>query len=167
MRASVGCAYDDIMKTSRFRVVPLPTEVAARACHAAKAGASDHAMLTADSPIGYPCRHCLRWAQPGERVVLFPYASIAPGRPYSESGPIFIHAQPCEPYATTDEYPAEFRRNRVLRAYNAIDEMIDAEVIVGDNIVPVIEKLLSNPDAAFRQARSVSRDCYTMRLGRL
>ncbi len=154
------------MKTSPFRVVPLPTEIAERARHAVKAGALDHALMTADSPTGYPCRHCLRWVEPGEQVVLFPYASIAPGRPYSESGPIFVHAQPCEQYAAMDEYPAEFRANRVLRAYNASDEMIDAEVINGDEIAPVIEKLLSNPDAAFLQARSVSRGCYTLRLER-
>src|SRR5437588_6236101 len=30
-------------------------------------------IITADSPRGYPCRHCLRWAQSGERVILVPY----------------------------------------------------------------------------------------------
>jgi len=76
------------MKISTFRIVPLPTEVAEEARHVAESGAGDHAVIKVDSPTGYPCRHCLRWAQPGERVILFPYASIPAGHPYSETGPI-------------------------------------------------------------------------------
>ena len=83
------------MKTSNFRIVPIQTEVAETARRAAKAGAADHAIVVADSPHGYPCRHCLRFAKPGERVILFPYASIPAGHPYSEIGPIFVHAETC------------------------------------------------------------------------
>src|SRR5713101_1590264 len=64
------------MKTSNYRVVPLRTEVAEAARRAATSGAPDHAVVIADSPQGYPCRHCLRWVQPGERVILFPFAAI-------------------------------------------------------------------------------------------
>src|SRR5437762_11686786 len=102
------------MKTSNFRVVPLSTEIADGARLAAGSGASDHAIVTADSPRGFPCRHCLRWAQPGERVILFPFAAIPPGRPYSETGPIFVHAEPCARYAATREVPAGFRQGRVF-----------------------------------------------------
>jgi len=81
------------MKTSTFRIVPLSTEVAYAARRTAKSGAPDHAVVVADSPEGYPCRHCLRFAKPGERLILFPYASIPAGHPYSETGPIFVHEQ--------------------------------------------------------------------------
>ena len=87
------------MKTLNFQIVPLATEVAEASRRAAAAGAPDHGVVVADSPNGFPCRHCLRWARPGERVILFPYAAIPPGHPYSESGPIFVHAEPCERYA--------------------------------------------------------------------
>src|ERR1700704_5685355 len=116
------------MKTSNFRIVPLRTEIAEGPRRAAGKGPPDHRVVTADSPRGYPCRHCLRWAQPGESMILFPYAAIAPGRPYSESGPIFVHADSCEPYEATKKFPAEFRRGRVLRAYNSQQDMIAAEV---------------------------------------
>src|SRR5207253_5421066 len=119
------------MKTSTFRIVPLPSEVAERARRAAETGAADHAMVIADSPSGYPCRHCLRFAKPGERVILFPYAAIPTGHPYSESGPIFVHAEPCERYHATHEYPEDLRRGRAFRAYNASYDMIDAEVANG------------------------------------
>jgi hypothetical protein len=133
---------------------------------AAKAGAADHAIVIADSPTGYPCRHCLRFAQPGERVILFPYAAISPGHPYSESGPIFVHAEPCQRYATTREFPADFRKGRAMRAYNSKFDMIDAEVVNGNEPELVIEKLFQNPETAFVDARSVTRGCYTFRIRR-
>ena len=154
------------MKTSNFRIVPLPTDVANAARQAAAAGVPDHAVITADSPTGYPCRHCLRWAKVGEHVILFPYASILPGRPYSESGPIFVHAESCKRYAVTEQYPADFRGSRVLRAYSSNDDMIDAAVVSDNNPEPVIARLLQNPETAFLQARSVTRGCYTFRIER-
>jgi hypothetical protein len=154
------------MTESAFRIVPLPASVADAARRAASAGAPDHAIVDVDAPAAYPCRHCLRWAQPGERVILFPFASIEPGHPYSESGPIFVHEKPCEEYATTHEYPADFRQGRVLRAYDARQNMIDAVIVNGEEPESVIEKLLGNPDTAFLQVRSVSRGCFTMRIER-
>jgi hypothetical protein len=154
------------MKTSSFRIVPLPTEVAEGARRAAEAGASDHAVVIADSPTGYPCRHCLRFAKPGERVILFSYAAIALGHPYSETGPIFVHAEPCGRYSATHEYPDDLRRGRAFRAYNASYDMIDAEVANGSEPESVIEKLLQNPETAFVDARSVTRGCFTFRIQR-
>src|SRR5207244_1719883 len=84
------------MKVSNYRVIPLKTEVAEAARRTAKSGASDHRVVAVDSPRGYPCRHCLRWAKPGEQMILFPFAAIPPGHPYSETGPIFVHEQSCE-----------------------------------------------------------------------
>src|SRR5438477_6694679 len=119
------------MKTSTFRIVPLATDVAETARHVAASGAPDYTIVVADSPAGYPCRHCLRFAKPGERVILFPYMSVPAGRPYSESGPIFVHAERCERYQSTREYPQDLRKGRVFRAYNSSYDMIDAEVTNG------------------------------------
>jgi hypothetical protein len=152
------------MKTSSYKIVPLPTEIAEAARHAVQTGARDHALITAVSPSGFPCRHCLHWAKPGERVIVFSYAAIPPGRPYSESGPIFVHAEACERYRATDEYPADFRKGRVFRAYNTNHDMIDAEVANGSEPEAVVEKLLENPETAFVDARSVSRGCFTFRI---
>jgi hypothetical protein len=155
------------MKTSNFRIVPLRTEIAEAARAAAATGARDHAVVTADSPRGYPCRHCLQWAQPGERMILFPFAAIPPGRPYSETGPIFVHAEACERYCATEEFPAEFREGRVLRAYNSRHDMIAAEVANGAGPEAVIERFLQKPETAFVHVRSASHGCYTMEIERI
>jgi len=153
------------MTISKLRIIPLATEAAEAARRTAKAGATDHVVITADSPTGYPCRHCLRWARPGEQVVLFPYAAIPPGRPYSETGPIFVHAAACERYKLTREYPEDFRTGRVCRAYNENYDIVNAAVADGDPEA-VIERLFENPETAFVDVRSVTHGCYTFRIQR-
>ena len=152
--------------STAFRIVPLPTEIAETARHVVKAGAADHALLTVESTGSSPCRHCLRWAQPGERVILFPYSAIPSGHPYSETGPIFVHADECQRYSATNEYPADFRSGRVFRAYDSNYKIIDAEVLNGSEPEAVIERLFQNSETAFVDARSVTHGCYTFRIQR-
>jgi hypothetical protein len=149
------------MKEFDFEIVPLRSEIAEAARRAAVGGAPGYAVITADSPDGYPCRHCLRWAKPGERMILFTYASVPAGHPYSETGPIFVHAEPCERYHAIHEYPAGFRNGRVFRAYDANYMMIDAIPANATEPEAVIEKLFQNSETAFVQAQSVTRGCYT------
>jgi Protein of unknown function (DUF1203) len=154
------------MKTPSFQIVPLPTEIADTARRVANAGAADHAVITVDSPESSPCRHCLRWAEPGERVVLFPYTAIPSGQPYSETGPIFVHADKCQRYSATNKYPDNFRNGRVFRAYDSNYNIIDAQVVDGSEPEVVIESLFQNPETAFVDARSVTRGCFTFRVQR-
>jgi len=154
------------MKTSSFRVVSLPSEIADAARRAVKTGAVDHALITVDSPESSPCRHCLHWAQPGERVILFPYSSIPSGHPYSETGPIFVHADNCPRYNATNEYPADFRNGRVFRAYDSNYNIIDAQVVDGAEPEVVIESLFENPETALMDVRSMTRGCFTFRVQR-
>jgi len=152
------------MKSSKLRIVPLPTDIAEKARRTAESGAADHAVIKVDSPTGYPCRHCLRWAKPGEHVILFPYTSIPTGHPYAETGPIFVHARPCERYRATGEYPADFRNGRVFRAYDSNYNMIDAEVANENDPEAVIEKQLQNSKTEFVDARSVTHGCFMFRI---
>jgi hypothetical protein len=154
------------MKNFIFQIVPLKTEVAEAARQMAAAGAQDHAVVTVDSPGAFPCRHCLRWAEPGERVVLFPYAAVPSGHPYSESGPIVVHAEACQRYGPADEYPSELRNGRVFRAYDSGNRIIDAKVADGTAPEAVIQNLFDNPDTAFVHARSVTHGCYTFAIER-
>ncbi len=154
------------MNNGKFRVVPLDTEVADAARRAVRSGAGDHRLVIADEPNGFPCRHCLHWAEPGERMILFPFPSIPAGHPYAESGPIFVHEDPCQRYEETARYPQAFRQGRVFRGYNSNFDMIDAQS--GNDASPetVVEKMLRNPETAFVDARSADRGCFTFRMER-
>jgi len=155
-----------VVNTPSFQIVPLPTEIADKARCVANAGAADHAVITVDSPESSPCRHCLRWAEPGERVVLFPYTAIPAGQPYSETGPIFVHADGCQRYSAINEYPDNFRNGRAFRAYDSNYNIIDAQVVDGSEPEAVIESLFQNPDTVFVDVRSVTRGCFTFRVQR-
>ena len=154
------------MKNFSFQIAPLPKRVADEARRRVHESAPDHRIVTADAPNAYPCRHCLRWAQPGERMILFSYSAIPAGHPYSESGPIFVHEESCQRYGTTAEYPPDFRSGRVFRAYNKEFDMIDAQNPNGSAPEAVIEKLFQNPETAFVDARSADRGCFTFRVER-
>jgi hypothetical protein len=154
------------MTTSSFRIVPLPINLADEAREALGRGARDHAVIEVDSRRSYPCRHCLRWAQPGERVILFNYASIPPDCPYAESGPIVVHEHRCQPYRATNNYPPDLREGRVLRAYDSQSNMIDAAVVNGEEPETTISNLFANPATAFLQVRSVTRGCFTFKIER-
>jgi hypothetical protein len=165
MRTGIA-ALSWFMKNLSFQVLALSTSVAEEARRRAREGATDHKSVVTDSSNAFPCRHCLRWAQSGERVILFPYSAIPAGHPYSESGPIFVHEQPCHRYETTAGYPSDFRTGRVFRAYNKTFDMIDAQIPNGSSPEAVIEKLFQNPETAFVDARSVDRGCFTFRIER-
>ena len=154
------------MTTSSFRIVPLPSEIADEAREAVRRGAGDHALIEVDSPNSFPCRHCLGWALPRERVVLFPYASIRAGRPYAESGPIVVHEHRCERYGASNSYPPALRNGRVFRAYDSQDNMIDVVVVDGEEPETAVAKLFANPATAFLQVRSVTRGCFTFKIER-
>ncbi len=164
MRRSAWRVYHVPVKKT-FRIVPLPTEVAEAAREAATRGQTDHHIVLADSPSSAPCRHCLRWAVPGETMILFPYQSIPVGRPYAESGPIFVHQEPCERYLAVGVYPEVFREGRVVRGYNAQSEIIAAEV-PGDDPESKIEAMFVNPEISFLHVRSMTHGCYTMKVER-
>lgn len=154
------------MNNLNFRVKALPTPVAEAARKAAADKQPDHRVSVVEAANTAPCRHCLQWAKPGEEVILFPYQAIESGRPYSESGPIFVHAHPCQRYQEPG-YPAEFREGRVFRAYSATKDIIDAVLPNGDEPETVIEKLFENSDTAFVHVRSATRGCYTFEVDRI
>ena len=72
----------------------------------------------------------------------------------------------CERYAATDEFPPDFRKGRVMRAYDSNYDMIDAEIVNGSEPEASLKSFLRNPRTAFVDARSVTRGCYTFRIQR-
>ena len=155
------------MKSSKFRMIPLPTDVAEKARR--DAGNAVHRSPHCD------CRFAQRLSVPalfalgktGRTHDFVSLRAIPAGRPYSESGPIFVHAEPCERYAATDQFPADFRKGRVIRAYDSDQNIIAAEVVNGSEPEAIIEKFLQKPETAFVHVRSASHGCYTMKIERI
>ena len=153
------------MTNNSFKVVALPTAIADEARRRAANGAPDHKTSVVQTDHAAPCRHCLTWAKPGERVILFPYQAISCGRPYAESGPIFVHAEQCARYSSPNEFPRELRNGRAIRAYNEKNEIVAAEVLNGAPEESAT-RLLENDAVRFLHVRSASHGCYTFKLER-
>ena len=155
------------MKTSNYRVVPLPTEVADAARRAAQAGAPDHAVRDGRLrrraiPVGIACA--------GHNRANKSFCSLTrrfrPGRPYAESGPIFVHAQPCPRYESTEQYPADFRAGRVIRAYDREQNMIAGEIVNGRNRKRSLKSYSRIPKLNSFRSASADRGCYTFGIER-
>jgi hypothetical protein len=114
---------------------------------------------------GEPLRCCLRYARPGERVILFSYAPpIAETSPYREIGAVFACEARCS--GAAEEYP--FRgKPQVLRAYDDRGWIHDAIVHDGSAPEAAIEKLLADPAVTQLHSRNVAYGCFMFVVTRL
>ncbi|MGA3397951.1 MAG: DUF1203 domain-containing protein [Acetobacteraceae bacterium] len=115
-----------------------------------------------------PCRVSLRDAAPGEASILLHYPHhVSPGSPYRASGPIYVREGVRETAAFVNHVPAQ-QRTRLLsvRAYDAAGIMLDAEVVEGTELEPLIARMFRRDDVAFLHAHNARRGCYSCRIDR-
>jgi hypothetical protein len=116
---------------------------------------------------GEPPRCCLRDAGPDEAIALIGHRPSPLGGPYAETGPVFVHADPCPGYPAPAAYPAGFRtRRQVFRAYGPDGRIVDAEVVDGAAAEAAIERLLARPEVDRIDSRNVAHGCYMFRVDR-
>ena len=56
--------------------------------------------------------------------------------------------------------------NQMLRAFAADHMMVDADLVEGNEVEGLIEKLLANPEVAYVQAHWAKHGCYAARIDR-
>jgi hypothetical protein len=146
------------MQALKYR--PLPTAVAqtARRDFVDSFGHRLHVQPGEPSP----CRHCLRIARPDQPLVLLAYRPFAEDHgPYSEMGPIFVHADECEAYAQTDTFPPDFlTRKLVLRAYSREHAIADAVVAEPGEAEAAARTLFEDESINYVHARCVAYGCF-------
>lgn len=148
----------------------MPSHLAA----AYRAGAPDANGQPPEQKIsdgdGVPCRHCLRLVEKNEPYLVLAYRPFPAPQPYAEMGPVFIHAEACEPYGTHGKLPERERSGpgRILRGYGA-----DNRIVYGTGIVVKNEEIeeragaiLARDDVAYVHMRSAANNCFTLRIDR-
>ncbi len=121
--------------------------------------------MRADKAVGFPCRISLEDAAVGEDVLLLPFAHQDSRSPYRASGPIFVRRGVRAAAQFVDELPLYLtRRPLSIRAYDAADEMIDADVIDGSQAEPLIEKFLGLEATRYLHIHFAKRGCYACRV---
>jgi hypothetical protein len=124
--------------------------------------------LVVDEPNAYPCRRCLRDAEPGEAVFLLsydPFDSDA-ATPYRQPGPIFVHAEPCA-HELSDALPDQLTRRLLsVRAFDDGHLMLGGVVIDGAKLQETSERLLQDDDVSYLHVHNAAPGCFAARIER-
>ena len=108
-----------------------------------------------------PCRSCLRVTPRGTRLILFAHRPFATEGPYAETGPVFVHADACEPYRTRGVFPADFRARRlVFRAYDAGGAIHDATLADGVDAEGTLARQFADAAVARVHVRNPAWGCF-------
>jgi hypothetical protein len=160
--------------TKTFTVHAIAPDVVVELLERDDAGRPPQAFIDTDG--GSPLRCCNRMSKPGEQIVLASYSplhrwaiadAVDPGA-YDETGPVFLHAVPCEG-PDDDDFPADYRGlPRVLRPYDANGRILDGQVIDDGDMHPerAIAEVFSDPRVAFIHARALLAGCFTFAIER-
>ncbi|WP_304177522.1 DUF1203 domain-containing protein [Phenylobacterium aquaticum] len=124
--------------------------------------------MTADAPLGFPCRITLADARPGETLLLLNHEYQPARSPYRGRHAIFVNEAAAETARFVDEVPPVLtvRKAISIRAFDEAGMILDADLAAGDEIEPLILRLLDNPDAAYLHAHNAGRGCYAARIDR-
>lgn len=131
-------------------------------------GLSDEALTAhrakryvADSKPGFPCRVTLEDAEPGEAVLLLPYAHQTAPTAYAAQGPIFVRERKAQAAVFVDEIPEQLSARTIsLRAYDGDGMMIDADVVDGRALALIVERFFAEARASYLHAHFARRGCF-------
>ncbi len=137
-------------------------------------GLSDEALAAhgakryvADKAPGFPDRISLTDLAPGERVLLVNFEHQSGDTPYRARHAIFVREGEGQRFDKVNEVPPAMRsRTLSLRAFAADHMMVDADLVEGNEVEGLIEKLLANPEVAYVQAHWAKHGCYAARIDR-
>ncbi len=119
---------------------------------------------------GNPCRHCLNDVAAGEPFLVLAHRPFPDAQPYAETGPIFLHAEPCERHGEVAEVPALFLSwaQALVRGYGKDDRIVygTGQVVPSAEIAVTARELLAHPEVAYLHLRSASNNCYQCRIER-
>jgi Protein of unknown function (DUF1203) len=153
-----------------FRIQPIPADLLDRIRAAGHDDLGNPLVPTTDDAGGSPLRCCLRPAAPGDRLCLIAYRPFTRPGPYAETGPVFIHADPCAGYADTGAYPPGYRDwpTMVFRPYR-YDGVIAYDAIQmgkGASAEEVIAGVFADPAIEFIHTRNLYAGCYMFCISR-
>ncbi len=114
-----------------------------------------------DNKPGFPCRVSLRDAEVGEKVLLMNYVHQPMATPFRSSHAIFVRELASQAFPDKNEVPKMFRHRLLsVRAFDVAGMMIDADVIDGENLASLIERMLANQSADNLHIHNAKLGCY-------
>ena len=124
--------------------------------------------VTATAASGFPCRVSLADSKIGDELLLLPYQHQPADSPYRASGPIFIRRDVASAELVVDEVPLQVQRRLMsLRAYNAEDRIISAEVCDGLNVAEWLQHAFDDAAVAYVHLHFARYGCFACRADRV
>jgi hypothetical protein len=121
-----------------------------------------------DEPNSAPCRISLQDVEVGEEVLLLTFRHQAGASPYAASGPIFIRRSATQTFDAINVIPDQQRRRLLsVRAYDARDTIVDAEVAPGTELETLIGRFFADPRVAYLHVHNARPGCYACRVDRV
>lgn len=152
----------------KIKIVSLPTDKVRQL----QAGGIDANGLKPELLVegGGPCRHCLQPIELSEKKLLLSYRPFSSLNPYSETGPIFLHAKHCSAYEEMDVLPKMLLNwgdsPLIVRGYSQNERIQygSSLVIPSEKLEKHCYQLLMHKDVAFLHVRAGSTNCYQFRV---
>lgn len=115
-----------------------------------------------------PCRFCLRLIRPREEeLILFTYDAFHGQGVPPMPGPVYVHAEACEPYAGNGELPEDYRGQPLtFETFGANRERIAETRVAGIGEDDVLAELFEREKVEYVHVRSTSAGCYLFRIER-
>jgi hypothetical protein len=106
-------------------------------------------------------------AEPGERVLLVHYVHQPADTPFRASHAVYVREGASRTASFVDEIPASLRARQLsVRAFDATDMMVDADLTDGTNLKALVERLLASDATAYLHVHYAKRGCYAARVDR-
>ena len=123
--------------------------------------------MVATSKPGFPCRVSLADAEAGEEVILVNHQHLAATSPYQASHAIFVRKGVEQARPAVGETPEQLRsRTLSLRAFDDRAMIVAADLVEGRDLGPALERLLTDPAAAYVHIHFAKYGCYAARADR-
>ncbi len=120
--------------------------------------------------VGVPCRHCQQEVAEGDSYLILAYRPFPEAQPYAETGPIFLHAEPCARYEENGRTPEIYLKyeSYLLKGYGADDRIVYG---TGQHVPPIDMRdaaaiIFKRDDVRYVHVRSSLNNCYACRIDR-
>lgn len=126
-----------------------------------------HVVHADDQEPGYPCRVSLGHAAPGDRLLLLNHEHQPAASPYRSAHAIYVAQGSQAPFDKPDSVPEAVRvRHLSVRAFDANDMIVDADLVQGERVEKLIERLFDNDAVQYLHVHFAKRGCFAARVHR-
>jgi hypothetical protein len=152
---------------NKFKIVAMDSQVAEQVRTVMKSPGYNFPAHREIAAGRAPCRHCLRLIAPQkEELILFTYDAFFGQGVAPMPGPVYVHADHCEPFTSNGKMPSEYSGQPLtLEAFGPDRKRVAERRVAGEEDA-ALEELLASEETEYVHVRSTSAGCYLFRVER-